>query len=339
MIAVSGPIVTTPRLILRPWRADDLAAFADMNADPRVMKYMFKMLNRQQSDEVAEKLAAHFARHGFGKWAVEAPGVASFIGCVGIAHVSYQTPAHPCVEIGWRLAFDYWGRGYATEAARAALEYGFTQLKLDQIVSMTVPANEQSWMLMERLGMKRNPEDDFDHPRVAPGHPLSRHMLYRLSRADWEAQIGSIAAPATPRFGHRFENRSYIFRPGSYAVIANPRGQVCVVEGLRGNGLPGGGAEGGEKPEQTLHREMREECGREIIIEREVGFAIEFVHSVVEGNFEKHCTFFQAQFADDGKPVTAEPGISLLWLPPAEAIAVLTPESHRWAVARAGVSM
>ncbi len=330
----AGPIITTPRLILRPWRDDDLPALAAMNADQRVMRFMPTTLTLEETKTAFKTLRDHFDRHGFGVWAVEVPGIPHIVGGVGLCHPPYQAHFTPCVEISWRIAYQFQGRGYATEAARAALEFGFTQLKLAEIVSLTVQVNVQSWMLMERLGMKRNPEDDFDHPRLAPGHPLLRHVLYRLRRGDWETQRRSIAAPATPRFGRRFENRSYIFRPGSYAIIANARGQICVVEGLRGNGLPGGGAEGEETPEQTLHREMREECGREIIIERELGFAVEFVHSAVEGNFEKHCTFFQARFADDKKPIVAESGTSLLWLAPQDAIDVLTHESHRWAVAR-----
>jgi ribosomal-protein-alanine N-acetyltransferase len=335
MIELAEPTITTPRLTLRPWRQDDLPAFAQMNADPQVMKYMFKMLDRRQSDEAAEKLAAHFARHGFGKWAIEAPGVAPFVGCVGTAQVSYQTPAAPCVEIGWRMAFDYWGRGYATEAARAALEFGFTKLKLDEIVSFTVPANQSSWMLMERLGMTRSPDEDFNHPLVAPDHPLSRHMLFRLKRTEWESNQQIDGAAKNPQFGRHLEGRQYIVRPGSYALIRNSRGQIAIIDSMNGIGLPGGGADAGETPAQTLHRELREECGCEIVIERELGFATDFVHSTREGNFEKRCTFFEAHF--DGHPdeeiISPEPGTRIIWLSPADARQVLSHESHRWAIA------
>jgi ribosomal-protein-alanine N-acetyltransferase len=332
-----GPVVKTPRLTLRPWRDDDLPALAAMNADPHVMRFLPKTLTFEETQSAFKILRDHFDRHGFGIWAVEANGIPHIVGGVGLCYPPYEAHFTPCVEIGWRIKHQYQGRGYATEAARAALDFGFTQLKLDEIVSMTVPANEQSWMLMERLGMKRNPDDDFNHPRLAPDHPLSRHVLYRLNRSDWESRNHPIAANDNPTFGRKFHDRPYIFRPGSYAIIHNSRGEIAVVEGLRGNGLPGGGAEAGETPEQTLHREMHEETGREIIIHRELGFAVEFVHSSVEGNFEKRCTFYQVRFADNGKPITIEPGTSLLWLSPADAIAMLTHESHRWAVARAVV--
>jgi ribosomal-protein-alanine N-acetyltransferase len=125
---------------------------------------------------------AHWRQHGFGQWVVESPGEASFIGVVGLSHVRFATPFAPTVEAAWRLARPYWGKGYALEAARAAIEDGFFRLGLDEIVAFTVPANRASWALMERLGMRRDPEEDFDHPRFAEGHPLRRHVLYRIRR-------------------------------------------------------------------------------------------------------------------------------------------------------------
>src|SRR5277367_5992339 len=125
---------------------------------------------------------AHWAKLGFGQWVVEIPGEASFVGMVGLETVSYEAHFTPAVEVAWRLARAYWGRGYATEAARAALDYGFATLGLAEIVAVTVPANRRSRAVMERLGMGRAPEDDFDHPHIAEG-PLKRHVLYRLRRA------------------------------------------------------------------------------------------------------------------------------------------------------------
>lgn len=122
---------------------------------------------------------AHWKEHGFGQWVVEIPGAASFIGVVGLGTVSFEAPFTPAVDVAWRLAQFYWGRGYATEAARASLDYGFEKLGLSEIVALTVPANWRSRRVMERLGMTRSPEDDFDHPRVSEG-PLKRHVLYRL---------------------------------------------------------------------------------------------------------------------------------------------------------------
>ena len=176
------PELRTARLRLRVWTAADLAPFADLNADPRVMEHFPAPLSRAESDALAARIAAHFAAHGFGLWAVEVPGVTAFIGFVGLAVPSFTAPFTPCVEIGWRLAAAHWGAGYATEGARAALDFGFGSLGLDEIVSFTVPANQRSRRVMERLGMHRAPEDDFDHPLLPPGHPLRPHVLYRMRR-------------------------------------------------------------------------------------------------------------------------------------------------------------
>ena len=176
------PVLTTARLLMRPWRDSDLPAYAALNADPRVMEFYPAPFTREQSDASAARIRAHFDRHGFGMWAVELPGVAPFLGFVGLAVPGHDLPFNPCVEIGWRLAADYWSRGYATEAARAAVEFGFTRLGLDEIVSFTVPTNVRSRTVMEHLGMTRDPAADFDHPAMPPGHALRRHVLYRLKK-------------------------------------------------------------------------------------------------------------------------------------------------------------
>ena len=177
--------ITTPRLLLRRWRDGDLDAFAALNADPEVMAFFPALLGRAESDALAARIREHFARHGFGLWAVEVPGVAEFVGFVGLSVPRFEAPFTPCVEIGWRLVRAHWGRGYATEAARAALDFGFRRLALDEVVSFTVPANRRSRAVMERLGMAHDPAEDFDHPTLPEGHPLRRHVLYRLARADW----------------------------------------------------------------------------------------------------------------------------------------------------------
>ncbi|MGB3810039.1 MAG: GNAT family N-acetyltransferase [Parvibaculum sp.] len=174
--------IRTERLILRPWRDEDFDAFAAMSADPEVMEFLLPLPDRAASDEVARLLKAHIETHGFGFWAVEAPGIAPFIGFTGLLNVRPDAPYAPAVEVGWRLARSHWGNGYATEAARAALAYGFKELGLDEIVALTVPANIRSQQVMQRLGMTRNETDDFDHPRVPDGHVLKRHVLYRLRR-------------------------------------------------------------------------------------------------------------------------------------------------------------
>ena len=172
----------TERLILREWRDSDQEPFAELNADPEVMRYMPKRLSREESDEFAQRIQDHFERHGFGWWAVEVRGGESFIGFVGLGFTRYETAFTPCVEVGWRLSRSAWGHGYATEAARRAIRFGFDELGLAEIVSFTVPDNVRSRHVMERLGMNRNPAEDFDHPLLPEGNPLRRHVLYRLAR-------------------------------------------------------------------------------------------------------------------------------------------------------------
>jgi ribosomal-protein-alanine N-acetyltransferase len=167
----------TPRLLLREWRDDDLESFLAMSVHLAQTEY----LPPGDPDWVA-RVRAHWGEHGFGPFAVELPGEAAFIGVVGLDRVRWQLRFTPAVQVGWRLARPYWGRGYAREAARAVLDDGFYRLHLDRIVAYTVPANRRSWAVMERLGMNRDPADDFDHPHYPPGHKLSRHVLYRLDR-------------------------------------------------------------------------------------------------------------------------------------------------------------
>ncbi len=182
-IGHQAPIgLITERLRLRAWRPEDLPHFAALNADPRVMEHFPRLLTSEESDRQAAWVAEHFAKHGFGTWAVEAVGVADFVGFVGLSVPAFEAHFTPCVEIGWRLAFEHWGRGYATEAARAALACGFQRLGLQEIVAFTVSANWRSIAVMQRLGMRRSAAEDFDHPRLPPGHPLRRHVLYRLRR-------------------------------------------------------------------------------------------------------------------------------------------------------------
>ena len=173
--------VRTRRLILRRWRDEDLAPYAALNADPRVMQHFPAVLSRAESDAQAARIRKHWDDHGFGLWAVEIAGGARFVGFIGLQRVPFDAAFTPAVEVGWRLALEAWGRGYATEGARAALEYGFGALGLREIVSMTVPSNARSWRVMERLGMKRAHGEDFDHPRLPEGHPLRRHILYRVA--------------------------------------------------------------------------------------------------------------------------------------------------------------
>jgi RimJ/RimL family protein N-acetyltransferase len=169
-------------LHLRRWRPEDRAPFAALNADPRVMEHFPALLTREESDARAARADAHFEECGFGLWAVEIPGVTPFAGFIGLTVPVFEAHFTPCVEVGWRLAAEFWGHGYATEGARAALAFGWDALGLKEIVSSTVPANTRSWRVMERLGMTHDPRDDFDHPLLPPGHRLRRHVLYRIAR-------------------------------------------------------------------------------------------------------------------------------------------------------------
>jgi ribosomal-protein-alanine N-acetyltransferase len=179
-------VPTTPRLLLRRWRASDREPFAALNADPEVMRYFRGTLDRGESDAFADRIEAQFDELGFGLWAVELRADGRFIGFTGLARHTFAAPFTPCIEVGWRLARDAWGVGYATEAAWAALAVGFGTAGLDEIVSMTTGTNGRSRAVMERLGMTHDPADDFDHPRLPEGHPLRPHVLYRITRAQWQ---------------------------------------------------------------------------------------------------------------------------------------------------------
>lgn len=237
---MSADSLTTARLVLRRWRESDRAPFAALNADSRVMRFLGPPLPRAASDALAERIEAHFAEHGFGLWAVEAPGAVEFAGFLGLSLVRFEAPwlrAHATtptsdpprsdsalaegsvaqrgqvdaktptsalprsdpasaglsvaqrgqVELSWRLAADCWGRGYATETARAALRFGFEALELADVVSFTTRENLASRAVMERLAMAHDSRDDFDHPALAPADALRPHVLYRLTRAAWRS--------------------------------------------------------------------------------------------------------------------------------------------------------
>ncbi|MFA7430155.1 MAG: GNAT family N-acetyltransferase [Rhodospirillaceae bacterium] len=179
----------TARLILRPWQPEDAQPFAHMNADPRVMEYLPARLDREQSDALMNRIIAHFETHGFGLWVVETKYTGDFAGCVGLLNVPGVLPFAPALELAWRLDPAHWGRGYATEAARYCLDFAFTRMAADRVVAYTVPANKASWRVMERIGLVRDAGGDFDHPALPVGHRLRRHVLYRLARADWRADV------------------------------------------------------------------------------------------------------------------------------------------------------
>lgn len=175
-------MLRTERLSLRRWRDSDREPFAALNADPRVMEYFPRCLDRAESDALIDRIEASFEQRGFGAWALEETATRRFVGFTGLNVPSFTASFTPCVEIGWRLAADAWGRGYATEAARRSLRFAFDDLALAEVVAFTTVANWRSRRVMERLGMTHDAASDFDHPALAPGDPLRRHVLYRISR-------------------------------------------------------------------------------------------------------------------------------------------------------------
>lgn len=171
----------TKRLILRSWEPRDLEPFAKMASDPRVMEFFPSLLTRAESAENIRLMMEKIEKNGFCFWAAELKATQEFIGFIGLNIPGFQTAFTPCVEIGWRLAYDYWGQGLAPEGAIASLKYGFEQLNLEEIVAFTTKDNLKSQRVMEKIGMTYDPNGDFDHPKLAEGHPLRRHVLYRVN--------------------------------------------------------------------------------------------------------------------------------------------------------------
>ncbi|KPF73300.1 GCN5 family acetyltransferase [alpha proteobacterium AAP81b] len=175
-------MIATERLILRQWRDSDREPFAAMGADPEVMAHFPALLTSAESDAIVDRLSTDIAARGWGLWAIECRDDGRFLGFTGLNPVTFPCPVEGDVEIGWRLARAAWGQGYAREAASAALAFGW-QLGLPRIVSFTVPANVRSWGLMQRIGLDRRDDLDFDHPRLPADHPLRRHIVYAADRA------------------------------------------------------------------------------------------------------------------------------------------------------------
>jgi RimJ/RimL family protein N-acetyltransferase len=179
------PELRTQRLLLRGWRPADREPFATMNADPRVMEHFPELYTRQRSDAAVDRMEACWQELGYGLWAVERLDLGVFVGFVGLSPATFPAEFTPAVEIGWRLAGEHWGHGFATEGARAALRFGFNVMGLDEIVSFTARRNRPSWRVMERIGMVADPALDFDHPAVPAAHPVSPHVFYRMTRERW----------------------------------------------------------------------------------------------------------------------------------------------------------
>lgn len=175
-------MLQTQRLILRNWQQSDLEPFVQMNADAEVMKYFPAILSRSESEALVERIEHHHQAYEFGLWAVEERSTGAFIGFIGLNVPRFEAHFTPTVEVGWRLAKAFWGKGYATEGARQVISYGFEVIDLTEIVSFTAQLNLRSIAVMKRLGMTHRQADDFDHPGLPSGHPLQRHVLYRLNR-------------------------------------------------------------------------------------------------------------------------------------------------------------
>ena len=175
----------TSRLKLRQWKDSDLIAFAKLNADPEVMQFYPNKLEKDESDNMALKLKDLIAKRGWGFWAIEEIETKKFIGFVGLHEPTYDLPVTPCVEIGWRLAKEYWGNGYATEASNISLDFAFNKLNLDKVYSFTSGENIKSRAVMERIGMV-NINKNFEHPIIPKGHALREHVLYQITQNEWQ---------------------------------------------------------------------------------------------------------------------------------------------------------
>ncbi len=172
--------IETARLLLRGWRDEDVEPWIAMNADPRVSEFLGKPYGRDRSVSQASEMRERLEARGYGWWVVQARGGPSFVGAICLQEVPFEAPFTPAYEVGWRFRAESWGRGYATEGARGALDFAFESLHWEEVVAFTAASNLRSARVMQRLGMTHDPRDDFEHPRLEPGHPLRRHVLYRI---------------------------------------------------------------------------------------------------------------------------------------------------------------
>jgi RimJ/RimL family protein N-acetyltransferase len=201
--ALGRTVLRTERLLLRRWREEDRDAFAALNGDPVVMEHFPAPLTRARSDLVFDLFDLDFEANGFGIWSVDEVRSGELVGFAGLARVSFLAHFTPAVEVGWRLVPPAWGRGYATEAARAALGFAFETIGLDEVVSLAATTNRRSIAVMERLGMTHDGAEDFNHPQIASSHPLCRHVLYRASAERRPGARTRRAAPLSPESGPR----------------------------------------------------------------------------------------------------------------------------------------
>ncbi len=185
-------IIQTERLILRQWCDRDIDPYRKLNADPKVMEFFPATWTQEESDASLQSARNHIEKYGWGKWAVSLQETDEFIGRIGLEDIDFQASFSPNIELGYRIAYKHWGKGYATEGAKAALEYGFQRLKLEEIVAFTPTQNLRSQIVMQRIGMHHSPKDDFDHPKLPKEHRLSRHVLYRLGLDEWQKMQNTV---------------------------------------------------------------------------------------------------------------------------------------------------
>jgi len=190
-------VIRTPRLILRQWKKSDFAPFAKLNADPKVREFFPNILTTEESNQIADIFLKSIEEKGYGLWAVSVIGGSDFIGMIGINDVPFKASFTPAIEIGWRIAHEFWGHGYATEGAIASLKFGFEVLNLHEIVAFTTLHNMRSQKVMEKIGMKPDPKDDFIHPKLDPTHPLAHHVLYRITKNMWDSASQKDFFPVT----------------------------------------------------------------------------------------------------------------------------------------------
>lgn len=183
-----APILKTKRLLLRHWKKTDLPIFAKMNSDPKVMEFFQSLLTRKESDDLTKKIQKELNEKNYGLWAVELPGITPFIGFIGLHYPNFKAKFTPCIEIGWRLDSNYWNKGYATEGAKKALEYGFSVLNLNEIVSFTSHLNHKSIKVMQKLNMKSNPKETFIYPKIPKDSPLNPFVLYRIKKNEYSVK-------------------------------------------------------------------------------------------------------------------------------------------------------
>ncbi len=180
----------TDRLLLRAWRPEDRAPFAALNADPAVMEHFPATQSRAESDASAARVEAAMAEHGWGLWAAERKDTGAFIGFIGLSIPRWDAPFLPGVEVGWRLAREHWGLGFAPEGGGEALRFAFEDLRLPEVLSFTTVANTKSRRVMEKLGMVHHPDEDFDHPLIPEGDPTRPHVLYRITQDRGRLAVG-----------------------------------------------------------------------------------------------------------------------------------------------------